>query len=202
MELDDLKDIWKQQTSAIPLKGEAEIAAMLKGTSKSIVGKLKRSVWIELILSLVAGLAVAAYAFTLPSGALKWMSISIPLIFIAYAIYYIKKLMLLNKFDSMSENIRSNIETLINNLSGYLRFYKRSYTILYPVYFGLGVLFSFLERGTDKMLNALQQPKTILLLIVVALAFYISSTWLVDWLLRKLYGNHLQKLKTLLHDIG
>lgn len=202
MELDDLKDIWKQQTSAIPLKGEAEIAAMLKGTSKSIVGKLKRSVWIELILSLVAGLAVAAYAFTLPSGALKWMSISIPLIFIAYAIYYIKKLMLLNKFDSMSENIRSNIETLINNLSGYLRFYKRSYTILYPVYFGLGVLFSFLERGTDKMLNALQQPKTILLLIVVAVVFYISSTWLVDWLLRKLYGNHLQKLKTLLHDIG
>lgn len=202
MELDDLKDIWKQQTSAIPLKGEAEIAAMLKGTSKSIVGKLKRSVWIELILSLVAGLAVAAYAFTLPSGALKWMSISIPLIFIAYAIYYIKKLMLLNKFDSMSENIRSNIETLINNLSGYLRFYKRSYTILYPVYFCLGVLFSFLERGTDKMLNALQQPKTIFLLIVVAVVFYISSTWLVDWLLRKLYGNHLQKLKTLLHDIG
>lgn len=202
MELDDLKDIWKQQTSAIPLKGEAEIAAMLKGTSKSIVGKLKRSVWIELILSLVAGLAVAAYAFTLPSGALKWMSISIPLIFIAYAIYYIKKLMLLNKFDSMSENIRSNIETLINNLSGYLRFYKRSYTILYPVYFGLGVLFSFLERGTDKMLNALQQPRTIFLLIVVAVVFYISSTWLVDWLLRKLYGNHLQKLKTLLHDIG
>lgn len=202
MELDDLKDIWKKQASVFPLKGEAEIAAMLKGTSRSIVGKLKRSVWVELIFTLAAGLALVAYALTLPSGALKWTSVAIPLVFVGYAVYYIKKLILLNRFNPMEGNIRSNIETLISDLSGYLRFYRRSYTILYPVYFGLGILFRIIEKGTETTFDTLRQPKTILILLAVAVLFYISSTWLVNWLLRKLYGDHLQKLKALLHDIG
>ena len=202
MELDDLKDIWKKQTSAFPLKDEAEIAAMLKGSSKSIVGKLKRSVWVELIFTLIAGLALVAYALTLPSGALKWTSVAIPLVFVGYAVYYIKKLILLSKFNPMEGNIRSNIENLIKSLSGYLRFYRRSYTILYPVYFCLGILFRIIEKGTYTTFETLKQPKTLLILMAVAVLFYISSTWLVNWLLRKLYGNHLQKLKTLLHDIA
>ncbi len=201
MELDDLKDIWKKQTSAIPLKGEAEIAAMLKGTSKSIVGKLKRSVWVELVFTLVAGLALVVYALTLPSGALKSTTVAIPLVFVGYAVYYIKKLILLSRFNPMTGNIRSNIENLISNLSGYLRFYRRSYTILYPVYFCLGIIFRIIEKGTETTFDTLRQPKTLLLLLAVAVLFYISSTWLVNWLLRKLYGNHLQKLKALLNDI-
>lgn len=201
MELEDLKNIWKKHSSGFPVKGEAEIAAMLKGSSKSIVSKLKRSVWFELIFTLIAGIALLVYALTLPSGALKWTSVAIPLIFVVYTIYYIKKLILLNKFKSAEGNIRTNIESLIKNVSDYLRYYKRSYTILYPVYFSLGIIFRIIEKGTSRTLEILSQPKTILILVTVAVIFYVSSSWLVNWLLKKLYGNHLQKLKSLLDDI-
>lgn len=201
MELEDLKDIWKQHTAVFPRKNEAEIAAMLKGTSRSIVAKLKRSVWFELIFTLIAGVAMVIYAMTLPSGAMKWMSISIPAIFIGYAVYYIKKLILLSRFNPLEGNIRSSIETLINDLSAYLRFYSRSYTVLYPVYFALGILFGLLEKGIVDILDILSKPKTILMLSIVAVIFYLTSTWVVNWLLKKLYGNHLDKLKSLLHDI-
>lgn len=201
MELDDLKSIWKKQDTNFIKRNETEIAAMLKGTSQSIISKLKRSVWFELSLTVIAGVALLVYALTLPNGALKWTSILIPVIFVAYGVYYIKKLILLKNFNPASDNIRESIEKLTNNLTTYLRFYKRSYTILFPVYFALGIIFRLLEVGTDRMTELLTQPRTIALLATVAIIFYLASTVVVDWLLKRLYGNHLEKLKALLKDL-
>jgi len=200
MELDELKSIWKNNPD-FQTKAESEIALMLKGTSQSIVHKLKRSVWFELIFTAIAGMGLLVYALTLPSGALKWTSISILILFVVYSFYYIKKLVLLKRFNPAIENVRANLEILINNLTGYLKFYKRSYTILYPVYFVLGLLFAAIERGTDEFIETLARPKTILYLIFVAGVFFFFSTWFTNWYLKKLYGNHLSKLKGLLNDL-
>jgi hypothetical protein len=201
MELEELKSIWKSSDPGFSPKNEAEIAQMLKGNSQSIVDKLKRSVWFELIFTLVAGIALLVYALTLPSGALKWTSVSILVLFVGYSFYYIKKLTLLVKYNPAAENIRASLERLTDNLSSYLRFYKRSYTLLYPIYFVLGLLFVAMERGMDKFLANLSQPRTIIYLLVIGLVFFFCSTWLTNWYLKKLYGNHLEKLKGLLHDI-
>jgi hypothetical protein len=200
-ELDDLKSIWRNNETLFRPKDESEIAAMLKGTSQSIIGKLKRSVWLELSFTIIAGIALLIYALTLPSGSLKWTSISILIMLVAYSFYYVKKLLLLSRFDSANENVRENLERLTVNLSSYLKFYKRSFTILYPVYFFLGLLFGGIERGASEFFDALLRPKTLGVLCLVALFYYFTSTWLVDWMLKKLYGNHLDKLKTLLSDI-
>jgi hypothetical protein len=200
MELEDLKSIWKNSEPFRP-KGEAEIASMLRGNSQSIISKLKKSVWFELTITLIAGVALLVYALTLPSGALKWTSISILLMLVVYSFYYVKKLMLLNRFDSANENLRTSLENLYDNLSSYLRFYKRSYAILYPVYFVLGLLFGALERGMNEFINSLIQPKTILYLLFIAGVFFFCSTWLTNWYLKKLYGNQMDKLQQLLHEL-
>ncbi|SKC88572.1 hypothetical protein [Ohtaekwangia koreensis] len=201
MELEELKSIWKNNDPGFRLKDESEIALMLKGKSQSIVDKLKRSVWFELVFTFVAGVALLIHALTLPSGALKWTAVSILLLFVVYSFYYIKKLTLLRNYNPGAENMRASLERLIDNLSSYLRFYKRSYTILYPIYFLLGLLFAAIERGTDNFLNTMTNPRTIFYLCTIALIFFFCSTWLTNWYLRKLYGNHLDKLKNLLDDI-
>jgi hypothetical protein len=201
MELDELKNLWKKNESGFRPKAESEIATMLKGRSKSIVDKLKRSVWFELIFTLIAGLILLIYAFTLESGALKWTSISILILFVVYSFYYIKKLTLLRHFIQGQDNLKANLEKLVEKLTNYLKFYKRSYTILYPVYFFLALLFVAIERGLDEFLHALRQPKTIAFLAILAGLFFFCSTWLVNWLLTKLYGNHLEKLKGLLMEL-
>jgi hypothetical protein len=200
MELDDLKDIWKKTDADFLRKNESEIALMLKGNSKSIVTKLKRSVWFELIFTIISGTALLIYALTLKSGALKWTSVSILMVFVVYSFYYIKKLSLLNRFDH-GENLKASLENLIENLTSYLRFYKRSYSMLYPVYFLLALLFGAIERGFNDFLTALAKPETIAYLIFLAAVFFFCSTWLVNWLLKKLYGNHLDKLKNVLEDL-
>jgi hypothetical protein len=202
MELDELKDIWKKKDADFRPKPEAEIALMLKGSSRSVVDKLIRSVWFELIFTAVSGTALLIYALTLPSGALKWTSVSILAVFVGYSFYYIKKLSVLKRFSRVENNIKENLVSLIETLGNYLKFYKRSYTILYPAYFCLALLFGGIERGLDEFLLALTNWKTISYLVLIAGLFYVCSTWVVDWFLRKLYGNHLDKLQSLLNDLN
>jgi hypothetical protein len=200
MELEDLKSIWKNSETDFLLKGEAEIASMLTKKSLSIVDKLKRNVWFELLITLAASIALLIYAMQL-SGALKWTSISIILMCLGYTVYYIKKLVLLSRFNPATENIRSNLTSLVENLTGYLKFYKRSYTVLYPIYFCVGLVFGGLERGTDRFFETLLTPTTILSIVIIAGLFYFLSKKFTNWYLNKLYGNHLNKLESLLDEL-
>jgi hypothetical protein len=201
MELDELKSIWKNTTPSFQSKDESEIALMLKGQSKSIIDKLKRSVWFELVFTSISSIVLLIYALTVSQGVLKWFSVSALILFVGYLFYYGKKLMLLKRYGMANENIKSNLELLVNNLDSYLKFYKRSYTILYPVCFCLILLFIGLERGADEFIAAVTKPEKIATLILLAIFFFFCSTWFTNWFLKKLYGNHLEKLKCLLRDL-
>lgn len=201
MEIEDLKYIWRKQNESFKPKAEAELAGMLKGTSTSIITRLKRNVWLELIFTCLGGLALLTYALTLPDGSLKWTSISILILFVIYSFYYLKKLRLLNRFNSGSEGIKSNLQHLTENLKSYLKFYKRSYSILYPVYFCLGLLFAAIEQGASGFLNRISRPEIMATLLLGAALFFVCSTWLTSWYLKKLYGDHLEKLEKLLREL-
>jgi hypothetical protein len=201
MELEELKSIWKNSEPSFQPKGEEEIASMLKGKSISIIDKLKRSVWFELVFTVAVSIGLIVYAFAITSGAAKWLSISFILMCLAFTFVYVKKLILLNRFNPANETIRENLVSLIKSVTSYLNFYKRSYTVLYPVYFCLGLLFAGIERGADAFFENLMRPRTILFLSVFAGVLFFLSTKVANWYLKKLYGNHLEKLKTLLNDI-
>jgi hypothetical protein len=202
MELEELKIIWKQSEADFHLKDEAQIGLMLKGKSMSIVGKLKQSVWLELIFALIASIVLLIYAITFKPGAFKWTAISLLVMCLGLSIYLSKKLILLNRFQEVNENLHVTISVLITKLNGYLRFYKNSYAILFPVYFSLALLFGALERGPKKYMEFLLQPGIIIYLLVMAGIFFVISTWLANWYIKKLYGDHLEKLQRLLDDIG
>ena len=201
MEIEDLKDIWKKQSEGFRRKDETELATMLKGRSRSIITRLKRNVWFELIFTFLGGLGLLAYALTIPAGALKWTSISILILFAIYSLYYVKKLRLLHEFSTANEDLRANLQRLTVSLTGYLKFYKRSYAILYPIYFFLGLLFTAIEQGMIGFLNKITKPAIFIPLLLGAFLFFVCSTWLTSWYLRKLYGNHLEKLKGLLREL-
>ena len=202
MELEDLKSIWKSSEPVFQPKNEQEIAMMLKGRSISIINKLKRNVWFELVFTIVVSVALLIYALSLQRGAMKWTSISLLLMCLASTIYYIKKLSVLNRVQGINENLHDTISFLITNLTGYLKFYKNSYTVLYPVYFFLGLLFSVMERGTNNFVEFFSNPSTIIYLLFMAGVFFFISSWFARWFLKKLYGDHLEKLKSILNELN
>jgi len=202
MELDDLKTIWKQNGPEFRQKGEAEISLMLKRKSISIIARLKRNIWFELIIAVLSSFALLLYAIGLKNGALKWSSISILLMTLGASVYFVKKLSLLNRFEEMNENLHDSLALLISNLNSYLKFYKNSYAILFPIYFFLALLFGALERGPAKYLEFILQTSVIIYLLAVAVLFFVTSTWAANWYINKLYGDHLAKLQGLLDDLN
>ena len=202
MELEDLKSIWKRGEPAFQPKNEEEIAMMLKGRSISIVNKLKRNVWFELIFAIVVSVALLLYALSLERGAMKWTSISLLLMCLASTIYFIKKLSVLNRVQRINDNLHDTISFLVTNLTSYVKFYRNSYTVLYPVYFLLGLLFSVLERGTDNFVAFVSRPSIIISLLFMAGLFFFISSWFARWYLKKLYGDHLEKLKKILDELN
>lgn len=200
MELEELKSIWKSAPSFQP-KDTDEIASMLRHKSVSIVDKLKRNVWFDLVINMSASIGLMGYALTLRPGALKWASVSILGTLLLYVFYYVKKLALLKRFNPLTGNVRSNVEGLIAAMTGYVDFYRKSYIVLYPVFFVLVLMFVGIELGTERFLHHLQQLSTIVTLLAFAGLYYLLSTRVVKWFVDRLYGRHLEKLKTLLTDI-
>jgi len=79
--------------------------------------------------------------------------------------------------------------------------YKRSYTFLYPSYFFLSLAFVAMEKGWEQFILRLAQPEVIFRLTIVAIVFVVGAMYLSNWYMKKLYGNHLDKLKSLLNDL-
>jgi len=200
-ELEDLKQIWKNHGQGYEPKKESEIHFMLQGKSNSIISKLKRNVWVELIFTIACSIALGVYTFTLDAGATMWTIVSLLVLFAAYLFYYVKKLMLLGRFDASDGNMKNNLESLYKKLSIYISFYRKSYAILYPVYFFLGIFFGAIDTGIDGFLNKMRDPKTVILLVVLTGAFFVFTFIATNFYLKKLYGNHLAKLKELLDEL-
>lgn len=199
-ELDDLKSIWKQQPAFVA-KNEAEIAQMLKGRSNTLIHKLKRNVWFELVFTVLCILVLFVYSFYLKDGALKWTILSLLVLLVSYTIYYVKKLILLKQYDPSAENLRDNLMQLLKRLDLFMKFYKTSYAILFPVFFALGLLFGAIETGFDMFIHKFESPLYALSFFSLSIVFMVGVYTITNWYLKKLYGNHIEKLKSLLKEI-
>lgn len=200
MELEDLKNIWQKSDLYKPRR-EEEITDMLKGRSQSIISRLRRNIWFELVFTIVGGILLLYYVFSIPSPSFRWAFVLVLLSFLLYIIYYVKKIKLLNRFEDSQGNVRTNLERLVNDLETFLRFYYRSYTLLYPGYLMLIVILAIADQGMAQFLDALRDWRTIAyLLFLVALSLALSF-WISKWYLGKLYGRHLQKLRGLLREL-
>lgn len=199
-ELDDLKSIWKQQ-SGFESKNEAEIIEMLSKRSNTLIHKLKRNVWFELIFTIFCMLVLGAYSITLNGGALMWTILSLLVLLISFTLYYIKKIILLNQYDAGHENLKNNLNHLLLRLDAYMKFYKRSYAILYPVFFALGLLFGALESGFDRFIEKFEKPMYTISFIILSVVFMAGVYKITDWYLKKLYGNHIEKLRSLQQEL-
>ena len=200
MELDDLKNIWQKSDLYTPRR-EEEISEMLKGRSKSIITRLRKNVWFELVFTIVGGILLLYYVFSIPSLSFPVAFVLILLSFILYIIYYVKKINLLNRFEGSSGDVRTNLERLVADLDAFLRFYHRSYTILFPGFLLLTLILAIADLGLAKFLESLHEWRTVAYLLFLVL-FYVALTfWIGEWYLRKLYGTHLQKLRGLLREL-
>ena len=207
VELENLKDIWKQQIQPTIDKQnieKQEIERLLKGRSTSILEKLKRNLLLEIAMFMVCLLLVAAVPFYFKSTPVTILFIAaLVFIFIPYLVYYIKKYNELNTFSIFHNNIKTSLQSLIIQLEKFLKIYFYGSLILAPfsVFISaLACLYEMKALGYLLYFDEFSKP-TLSIILSFAIVFTLLSYPILKWYLHKLYGQHIETLKEYLKEL-
>ena len=197
MELDELKQqLNKTITPAQQQHSAADISALLKRDSLSVVQKIKRSLWIELAFAIVFILGcVAALIFST-----QWVyrTYFFIFIFVSAAFTFIFSLLLKKTYKlSSSDSIRSNLHSLISVLKEYVKRYLQLGMALLPICFGFAYWLSY--HDPTRVAKPFRWD-VFGFLIGFLLIFGTAVYYFSKWYLKKLYGNYISQLEALLME--
>lgn len=219
MELDSLKDIWKDldETDLQP-GNEVPITSMLHKRSQSTIARLKRNLNRELIAVLIIYSITIWYIITF-QRMYSELAVMLTIIGGAFLFYYFRKSKLLNEMGCVACEVRSNLKLQLGTLEKYVRFYFIAGTILTPLaYFAAGMIILFnayegnshvVDVSIDAQTSVAQMPiaehisnhRFFVIFLSIGAVLTLGSYFMNRWLIGKLYGQHIQKLKDLLQQM-
>lgn len=207
IELDELKNIWNDKIDSSISKQhikQEKILELLSRRSESIIDKLLKNLLFEIILFFVCLLLIAVVPFYFKSKEVTFLClVIIVFIFIPYLIYYVKKYRELKQFYSYNKDVKSSLSALITQLEKYLNIYFWGSLLLTPFsgfLSGFAILYEMKALGFLLYFDVFSSA-TISLILSFALLLTLLSYPVMKWYIRKLYGQHLEKLKDCLKEL-
>jgi hypothetical protein len=203
MELDNLKELWQQQE---PGMASENLSRLLAKKSKGPIAKMKRNLRIELIVVVVTyGLAILYFLTALAGqlNSLAWLYLFLAIVFI---IYFARKNRLLNEMECVACQVKSNLSKQVVTLEKYIRFYLIAGTAIIPIlalysYFVLIPKIWFIHGNRNLPETSLTILTEMLVWLLATLALTVVCYFLNKWYVKKLYGNHIDKLKLMLEQM-
>jgi hypothetical protein len=196
MELDNLKALWQDiGQKDISKNSDEQIARMLQKKSQSPIAKMKRNLFWELITVIVLYSITISYFFATSKGRYWELAVMLLVVAIAFILYYQRKNKLLHEMQCITCEVRSNLQKQLATLEKYVRFYLLSGIILAPIaYFVTGMIVLF--NSPLQYINT--GSMEFIIFIIIGLAITVASYFFNKWYIKKLYGQHIIKLKELL----
>lgn len=203
MELDSLKSVWQQDTSAsvkARQKADAEILEMTAKKSQSPIARMLRNMGKELLAVLIIYNLTIVY-YVAEYGNRYWeIVLMLILLEVFFVIYYYRTRRLLKTMLCIQCEVRSSLRSQVRTLEQYIRFYFIAGNVVTPVaYFLSGLI--VLEKSSKSIglshYSAWFYAGFIGFGIVITFLVYRLNIWYVH----KLYGRHVERLKSLLKEI-
>jgi Ca2+/Na+ antiporter len=215
MELDSLKDIWKNldEEDLRPAQ-DVPILVMLHKRSQGSIAKLKRNLKRELVAIIVLYSLMIGYYIFAWHGLYWELSVLLFLIGAGFVFYYYRKNKLLNEMQCVTCEVKSNLKHQLVTLEKYVRFYFVAGTLLTPMAYFAACAIVFLKTPVNNetgfpdasqlidaqlpVVTQITNHRFFLMYAIVGVALTVSIYFLNRWYVNKLYGQHIQKLKELL----
>jgi hypothetical protein len=183
---------------------EEKIREMLSKRSSSIIDRLRKNLLLEICMFSFCLVLIGIVPFYFKSKEVTALSlILIAIIFAPYFVYYIKKYIELKKFFPYESSIKTSLEALIVQLEKYLNIYFWGSLLLTPVSVllsGFAILYEMKALGFLLYFEVFNAG-TLFMLLSFALLLTLMSYPVMKWYIRKLYGQHLEKLKQCLKEL-
>ena len=198
MELDDLK---KQLNLTINSDHEQRsadnIALLMKGKAVSLLQKIRKSILLEILISVCFGIACGIVLLSIDS----WMYYILFSVFAVIAIAFIAVLyFLLKKVNATisSGTVKQNLMQLMTIIREYCKRYLQLTLFLLPLSFAFGMWLSY--NDPSKVLQPIQLS-TAGILVAVFIVIGAVIYFFTRWYLQKLYGKYLQELSELAEEL-
>ncbi|HEY1019461.1 MAG TPA: hypothetical protein VGE25_10700 [Sediminibacterium sp.] len=208
MELDELKSLLNQKlTTAHSGRSSDDIAHLLTRKTSSVIDKLKRSLWIEIISCIVI---ILGFGYIGIAGSYRSLRIYFSVFAILAIVFLFIVIYLLRKTQALSATslpVKSNLQMIVSIIEAFMKRYFQFTIGLIPVC----VIFSFLlgynepmsipevDKVTSSLFTHLWQMLLFLGLYIVALS--IGIYYFAKWYLRKLYGRYVAQLKECIAEL-
>lgn len=208
MELEQMKDVWKQQFSNQGASlNEDDLVRIISHPSRGPVASMKRNLRMELYFVIVTfGIAALVFFWAFKS---KMIGYSIAYLFFmgVFIFYYISKTRLLSRMQCVTCEVKSNLSLQISTLEKYIRYNLIISTLVYPLFLMLGALILYLNfySLTPKPIfvystayaPAVTTGVWVLFSIVTTIPLYFLNKKYLHWL----YGKHIRRLKGVLSEL-
>ncbi len=205
MELEYLKAVWKKagEVDAMPVQEKQQLLLLPGAPSQSLVSKIRRNLFYELLIVLVCVTAIAVFYFVSFGGRLQEVSWAYILLAILFISYFYKKNKLLKAMQCPACQVKYNLSLQLATLEKYVRLYLIAGTAMAPVvmlffylllHYKHIIIFASVYAGKEPSAFALLY---LLITVIFTIIFYFFNRWYVG----RLYGRHIQKLKNLLREM-
>lgn len=208
MELDDLKYQLKHKLSTDHAhRSDEDIAALLTKRTGSIVDKLKRSLWIEIIFGIVFVLVFGYIGIFSSYHSLRlYFSIFavVPAGLVVILIYLLRRT---NRLSAAALPIKSNLRSIVTIIEEFVKRDFQFSMMLVPVCFIVSFLVGYNEPkhipSVDSAAKAYfhSSTKVIIFFILTMIIFGIGIYFFTKWYLKKLYGRYICQLKACIEEL-
>lgn len=198
MELDNLKHIWRDiGQKTLQQNDDEQIVMMLQKSSRSPISKMKKNLLRELI-AVICFYCPGILYFALSSKGYWEIAALLAFVGLLFMLYYYRKNKLLRDMQCVTCEVRSNLQQQLATLQTYVRFYFISGTVLTPIaYFASALVVLFKSRALE---GSIADISSLFIIGAVGIAVTAGGYFVNRWYVKKLYGQHIQKLKQLLQQ--
>jgi Kef-type K+ transport system membrane component KefB len=201
MDLDNLKQALKTKLEATDQnRSPAQLEQLINGKSRSVIGKLKRSILFELLFTLLVIIMVIIVIIASNRYRFPGLSAFIIIGCLIFGGYVWRLQQRINFYEINAASVKEKLQQIIHILQRYTRLYFQLTMILLPVAFIMGYVFAATEKRQADATNSFSVFGT-LFYILFAVAWSILMYFFTKWYIKKLYGNYLQQLKDQLKEL-
>lgn len=208
MELDEFKDMLNQQMETDHLyRSEADIAEILTRKANSILGKIRRNLWFEIISCIVITLIFGYLGFTSDYSSINIYFSVFAFVFLPFSIILFYLLKKTNQINSNNLSVKNNLQSIVQVLEEFMKRYFQFTMALIPICFSFAFILGYNEKhpieSVDQIMLKYKPSVTLIgiLTVIYMAALTVGIYYFTKWYLKKLYGNYVDQLKIYINEL-
>lgn len=208
MELDELKYQLKNKLSTDHAgRSNEDIAALLTKRTHSIIGKLKKSLWMEIIFGI---LIAVGFGFIGIMSKYVTLRIYFSIFAVICAAFIVLLVYLLRRITHLSNTtlpVKSNLQTIVNIIEDFVKRYFQFTMALIPVCLIFSFLLAYNEPEPVPEVDGLAKSifsalwQVIVFLVIYMAVLTVGIYYFTKWYLKKLYGKYVDQMKECIEEL-